>query len=92
MSILNKPYFQNERAAFAHLEKLLWEDGVTCPHCGTIGNAGRLEGVKGKTGKPRLGLWKCYAKKCRKQFTVTVGTVFESPAISRCTSGFRLPT
>jgi transposase-like protein len=78
VSILNKPYFQNERSAFAHLEKLLWADGVICPHCGTIGNAGHLEGVKGKTGKPRLGLWKCYAKECRKQFTVTVGTVFES--------------
>lgn len=81
MSILNKAYFQNEKSAFAHLEKLLWANGVECPHCGTVDQAGRLEGVKGKTGKPRHGLWKCYAKECRQQFTVKVGTVFESAHI-----------
>jgi transposase-like protein len=79
MSILSKPYFNNEKAAFRHLEKLLWGDGVVCPHCGTVDHAGRLEGVKGKNGKARLGLWKCY--ECRKQFTVRVGTVFESAHI-----------
>jgi transposase-like protein len=76
MSILAKAYFHNEKAAFRHLEKLLWGDGVVCPKCGTVDRAGRLEGVKGKNGKDRLGLWKCY--ECRKQFTVRVGTVFES--------------
>lgn len=81
MSVLDKAYFYNEREAFRHLEKVLWADGPICPHCGTIGNAGRLEGVKGKNGKVRLGLWKCYAKECRKQFTVRVGTVFESAHI-----------
>ncbi|MGY3441562.1 IS1595 family transposase [Bradyrhizobium sp. USDA 4473] len=77
MSILAKPYFHNEKSAFLHLEKLLWADGVVCPHCGVVGKAGRLEDVKGKNGKSRLGLWKCYEGKCRKQFTVRVGTVFE---------------
>jgi transposase-like protein len=81
MSILAKAYFHNERAAFRHLEKLLWKDGVICPKCGVIGRAGRLEGVKGKNGKVRLGLWKCYEAGCRKQFTVRVGTVFESAHI-----------
>jgi transposase-like protein len=79
MSILAKAYFHNERKAFRHLEKLLWKDGVVCPKCGTVDSAGRLEGVKGKNGKVRLGLWKCY--ECRKQFTVRVGTVFESAHI-----------
>lgn len=79
MSILSKPYFHNEKAAFKHLEKLLWRDGVVCPKCGTVDRAGRLEGVKAKNGKVRLGLWKCY--ECRKQFTVRVGTVFESAHI-----------
>jgi transposase-like protein len=46
-----------------------------------IGHAGRLEGVKGVNGKVRLGLWKCYEAGCRKQFTVRVGTVFESAHI-----------
>src|SRR2546429_434251 len=77
MSILAKKYFRDEAAAFEHLEGLLWVDGVVCPHCGTVDKAGRLNGVKGKTGKPRFGLWKCYSKGCRKQFTVKVGTVFE---------------
>jgi transposase-like protein len=76
MAILAKKYFINEAAAFAHLEGLLWADGVVCPKCGTVDQAGKLNGVKGKNGKIRLGLWKCYS--CRKQFTVRVGTVFES--------------
>ncbi len=81
MSILAKKYFKDEKAAFLHLEGVLWADGVVCPHCGTVDKAGRLNGVKGKNGKVRLGLWKCYAKECRKQFTVRVGTVFESAHI-----------
>lgn len=75
MSVLTKKYFYNEKAAFRHLESLLWADGVICPHCGCVDRAGRLDGVKGHNGKERLGLWKCYG--CRKQFTVRVGTVFE---------------
>jgi transposase-like protein len=75
MSILDKPYFKSERSAFRHLEKLLWNEGVICPHCGTVDRAAQLKGVKGKNGKIRLGLWKCY--ECRKQFTVRVGTIFE---------------
>ncbi len=79
MSILAKKYFRDEKAAFAHLESILWADGVVCPHCGSIDRAGKLAGVKGKNGKIRNGLWKCY--ECRKQFTVRVGTVFESAHI-----------
>jgi transposase-like protein len=65
------------------LESLLWPDGPVCPHCGVIGKAGRLEGVRTKPSKKhpkgvvRHGLWKCYEKECRKQFTVKVKTVFE---------------
>src|SRR5579871_4501557 len=77
MSILSKKFFHDEKAAFAHLESILWAGGVVCPHCGSVDRAGRLEGVKGKNGKVRHGLWKCYEKLCRKQFTVRVGTVFE---------------
>jgi transposase-like protein len=75
-SILSEPYFQDEQAAFDRLEQIIWSDGIVCPHCGTMGRAGALAGVKGKTGKPAIGRKKCYA--CRKQFTVRVGTVFES--------------
>jgi transposase-like protein len=79
MSVLDKIYFRSEKAAFRHLEKLLWNEGVICPHCGTVDGSSQLKGVNGKNGKIRLGLWKCY--ECRKQFTVRVGTVFESAHI-----------
>ncbi|HXD46489.1 MAG TPA: IS1595 family transposase, partial [Pseudolabrys sp.] len=52
-----------------------------CPHCGCVDTARRLQGVKDKKDNVRNGLWKCYAKECRKQFTVRVGTVFESAHI-----------
>lgn len=81
MSILSKRYFHDEKAAFAHLEATLWKDGVICPHCGSVDSARRLQGVKDKKGRVRNGLWKCYAKECRKQFTCRVGTVFESSHI-----------
>jgi transposase-like protein len=79
MSVLDRSHFHDEKAAFRHLEKLLWGNGVNCPQCGAVDRAGRLEGVRGKNGKERFGLWKCY--ECRKQFTVRVGTVFESAHI-----------
>ncbi|RKQ72246.1 IS1595 family transposase [Oceanibaculum indicum] len=71
MSVLSQPYFHDEASAFAKLEEILWSDGIVCPHCGTVGKAYE---IKGKT--TRIGLKKCGA--CRKQFTVKVGTVFES--------------
>lgn len=74
MSILSAPYFHNEKAAIKHLESIVWADGIVCPKCGTVDNSGEL---KGKSTRP--GLRKCYA--CRKQFTVKVGTVFESSHI-----------
>ncbi|MCC6887241.1 MAG: IS1595 family transposase [Hyphomicrobiales bacterium] len=70
MSILSRPYFHDENAAFEHLEQVLWGNEPNCPHCGTIGRATKLQG-----SATRLGLWKC--NECRKQFTVKVGTVFE---------------
>ena len=76
-SVLNEAYFHNEGAAFEALEAILWPDGPVCPHCGVVGRAGILEGVRDKKGNVRLGLWKCYTKECRKQFTVRKGTVFE---------------
>ena len=66
--------FTNEAAARKHLEAVRWPDGPICPHCGVIGNATR---IKGKTA--RKGLWSC--SDCRRQYTVTVGTVFERSKI-----------
>jgi transposase-like protein len=72
MSMLSRPYFHDEAAAFEHLEESLWPNGAVCPHCGTIGGATKLQGKA-----HRLGVWKCNERECRKQFTVKVGTVFE---------------
>jgi transposase-like protein len=70
MSVLSQAHFHDEAAAFAHLEALLWPNGPVCPHCGSV--SGKHYDLR----KTRLGLRKC--SDCRKQFTVKVGTVFES--------------
>jgi len=76
MSVLSQKCFHDEPAAFAHLEGLLWPEGPTCPHCGNA-DAKRIKRLEGKA--TRIGLLKC--NECRKQFTVKVGTVFESAHI-----------
>jgi len=72
MSIISKKHFHDEETAFAYLEKTLWPDGPTCPHCGNV-DASRITRLEGKAH--RRGVHKC--NECRKQFTVKVGTVFE---------------
>jgi len=71
VSVLSAPYFHDEKAAFAKLESIVWANGPVCPHCGGVERIGKLEG-----SATRIGVHKCY--QCRKQFTVKVGTVFES--------------
>lgn len=63
-----------EDQAREHIERLLWPDGQPiCRHCGSV-NAYRM---KGKTCRPGL----CRCRDCKKQFTVTVGTIFEDTKI-----------
>lgn len=69
MSALSAPYFHDEAAAFAELEAILWPQGPVCPRCGGMD---RITSVKGG----RKGLRRCGP--CKRQFTVTVNTVFES--------------
>jgi transposase-like protein len=64
----------DEDAARAYLEKLRWPDGPFCPHCGVLGKVYRLPVRKGKRQ-----VLKCAS--CRKQFSVTVGTIFEDSHI-----------
>src|ERR687892_830110 len=61
--------FTDPLKAAEYLESLRWPNGPVCPHCGE--NERRHYPLKSKTRR----LWKCAA--CRKQFTVTVGTIFE---------------
>jgi len=56
-----------EAQAREFLEEVRWHGNPTCPHCGGT-DAYQLRG-----SATRPGVWKC--AKCRKQFTVTVGTV-----------------
>lgn len=81
MSVLSKPYFHDEAAAFAFVEGIIWGGEPTCPHCGVVGRAYALKNVRSKPSKKspegvvRHGLKKCGA--CRGQFTVRKGTIFE---------------
>jgi transposase-like protein len=71
-------YFSDEDAARALLEQMRWGGNPTCPHCGGLDPYTLTP--KATSKKPgRKGLYKCRA--CRKQFTVTVGTVFEDSRI-----------
>jgi transposase-like protein len=69
-SIADNPVFQDAEKARGFLEGLLWPNGPVCPHCGILNCAHQLHG-----NAHRAGVYKC--KACEKQFTVTVGTVFE---------------
>jgi transposase-like protein len=70
-SNLSAKHYHDEDAAFAYVEAALWPNGPVCSHCGEAVRVGRMGG-----SATRKGLHKCY--KCRKQFTVRQGTLFES--------------
>jgi transposase-like protein len=65
--------FPDSLTAAEYLESIRWPNGPVCPHCGESERKPYM--LKSKTRR----LWKCAA--CRKQFTVTVGTIFESSHI-----------
>jgi len=68
---ITNPIFTDKESARLHLESTRWPEGAVCPHCSS-------KNMKELTGKShRAGLRQCREKECRKQFTVTVGTVFE---------------
>jgi len=71
MSILSKPYFHNEEAAYEFVESKLWPNGAVCPRCKC---SDRITKMQGKS--TRIGTYKCRA--CRKPFTVKIGTIFEA--------------
>lgn len=71
MSNLSQKHFHNEAAAYKYVEARVWPHGPTCPKCG---QRERVSKMGGKS--TRINTYKCY--KCRKPFTVKVGTIFES--------------
>jgi len=73
MSVLYRPYFYDEAAAFTFVEGVIWPNGPVCHHCGCTG---RITAVKANAEKRiRMGLYRC--GDCKGQFTVRMGTIFE---------------
>jgi len=63
-------YFSNEQVCVDTVAALRWPNGPVCPKCGS----------KGHYYLATQKRWKC--KKCAKQFSVKVGTIFEDSPIS----------
>ena len=73
--LFNEPRYTDPDAAREYLESVRWPRGPVCPHCGAVD---RISKLNGQAHRP--GVYDCCH--CRDQFTVTVGTVFESSKIS----------
>jgi transposase-like protein len=73
---LQDPRFTDETAAREALEAVVWPNGPTCPHCGNA-DASKIAKLETKSVRPGLH----YCNECAKQFTATVGTVFERSKI-----------
>jgi transposase-like protein len=72
MNTFAAPYFQNEDAARRAIEAILWPRGPVCHHCGE---------TERRYATKRDGRYRCGSSACRKDFTVTTGTVMESSHI-----------
>ena len=67
--------FPAKEDCLAHLEAVRWPSGPTCPYCG----ADRVSHNRDRTRSLTASRWKC--QRCRKSFSVTVGTVFHNSHI-----------
>ena len=72
MNTFTEPYFQDEAAARAMIEGVRWPNGPVCPHC--------TESARRYATK-KEGRWRCGNPDCRKDYSVTNGTVMESSHI-----------
>lgn len=68
MNAFTAPHFSDEGTAREFLEKLRWPNGPVCHHCG---EAQRRYATK------REGRFRCGNPECRKDYSVTTGTVME---------------
>lgn len=66
--------FPDEESAIAYFETIRWGGSPVCPHCGNAES-----GTHWRISGQRAGLWQCAP--CKKQFRVTVGTIFEASHI-----------
>lgn len=66
-------HFGDKDIAHRYLVDLRWSDGIVCPHC---------QSNEQHSYTTTRRVWRC--KVCRKEFSVKVGTIFESSPISLC--------
>jgi transposase-like protein len=71
--------FPDDEKARKHLEEIRWKNGIVCPHCFCNDQANFSNIAANLEKKVRAGLRYCSA--CGKQFTCTVGTIFEDSHI-----------
>jgi transposase-like protein len=71
--------FGTDEAAREYVEAVRWPNGPVCPHCGNNDQTRLYEIAANPAKKIRAGLREC--RECGKQFTATVGTIFEDSHI-----------
>jgi transposase-like protein len=72
---LQSPAFTDDNAAREAMEAVMWPHGPCCPRCDSLDRIGKVNGASA-----RPGLY--YCGECKRQFTVTVGTIFERSKVS----------
>jgi transposase-like protein len=73
------PYFADEDKARLLLEGMRWPNGPSCPQCKQTSTVYHMQRLATSKKPGRKGLLRCRA--CKRQFTVTTGTVFEDSHI-----------
>ncbi len=71
--------FGDDESARHHLESVLWKNGIVCPHCKCNDQSKFSTIAPNPSRRVRAGLR--YCSSCKRQFTVTIGTIFEDSHI-----------
>jgi transposase-like protein len=71
--------FSTDETAREYIEAICWPRGATCPHCKNNNRKKLWKIEANEKKKVRSGLYQC--AECKKQFTCTVGTIFEDSKI-----------
>lgn len=73
-------HLRDEKSCREFLEETRWQGEPVCPHCHCQSEGECYKHYKLKTRGKFDGLYKC--RRCKKRFTVTVGTMFEGSHVS----------
>ena len=72
-------HFSTDETARKYIERILWPHGAVCPHCQNKAQDKIWKIKENKAKSIRAGLHRC--ADCNREFTVTVGTIFEDSHI-----------